>query len=97
MMIVDLINVRNKKVQIQIISSFKQMSSYLLANIPHGATIVQGKGAFSGEDREIIYMTVSSLEVKDVIRTIKQIDPNSFVSVTQLQQVYGRFFQKPVK
>lgn len=96
-LLIDFINTRNKKVQIQIITSVKQMPTLLLANIPHGATIVQAKGAFSGDDRFIIYMVVSSIEVKHVIRLIRDIDKNSFVNVTSLQQVYGRFFQKPIK
>ena len=97
MLIVDFINVRNKKAQVQIISSEKRLPGLLLANIPHGATIVQAKGAYSGEDRQIIYMIVSTMELKKVIKIIRELDPNSFVNVTSLQQVYGNFFLKPVK
>lgn len=97
MLVVDVINVRNKKVQLQIITKKENLHSLLLANIPHGATITQGKGAFSGDEKIVIYMVVSQFEIKKVIRLIREVDPESFINVTNLQQVYGRFFIKPVK
>ena len=97
MLIVDLINVRNKKVQIQINTANPDLPRLLLANVPHGATVVNAKGAYSGNDRLIIYLVVSTYELKQVISFIKEIDPESFVNVTSLQQVVGRFYMKPVK
>ena len=97
MLIIDLINTRNKKVQLQIITENADLPRLLLANVPHGATVVKAKGAYSGNDRLIIYLVISTNELKVVIHFVKDIDPSSFVYVTGLQQVYGRFFMKPVK
>lgn len=97
MLVIDVINVRNKKVQLQIITSNQNLPQYLLASIPHGATIVKATGAFTGEDRLMIYMIVSSLEMKNVIKTIREIDPKSFVNVTPLNQVYGHFYSRPIR
>lgn len=97
MLVIDAINVRNKKVSVQIITSKEELSKTLLANIPHGATLVNGTGAFSGAPRYIIYMVVSSIELKHTLHLIKELDPDSFVNVTALQQVVGRFFMRPVK
>ena len=97
MLVIDVINVRNKKVQLQIITSNTDLPKYLLASIPHGATIVKSTGAFSGEDRLMIYMVVSSLETKHVVKTIREIDPKSFVNVTPLIQVFGHFYSRPIR
>lgn len=97
MVIIDLINVRNKKVQLQIITENSDLPRLLLANVPHGATVVKGTGAYSGSERTIIYLIISTSELKSVIHFIQQIDPESFVNVTNLQQVYGKFFIRPVK
>lgn len=97
MIVIDMINVRNKKVQIEIITALPELPELLLANVPHGATVMEARGAFSGDKRLVIYMVVSSLEMKDVIRVVRELDPNSFVNVVPLQQVYGRFFLRPVK
>ncbi len=96
-LVVDLINVRNKKVKLQIISSKPYLPEILLAFFPHGATIVHGKGAYSGKDNDIIFMVVSSNEVKKVISVCKKADPNVFILVSNLIQVYGKFYIKPVE
>lgn len=97
MLVIDAINVRNKKVQVSINTSNKNLPRLLLAHIPHGATVVKATGAYSDAERTIIYMVVSSLELKRVIKLVNELDPSSFVNVTALQQVYGRFFIKPVR
>lgn len=97
MMIVDLIHVRNKKCEVKVVTSLKDMSDYLLANIPHGATLVKGQGAFSGEEKTIIWMVISTFEVDNLVKIVQEEDQHAFIQVTPLNQVYGRFFIKPVR
>lgn len=96
-LLVDTINVRNKKVQLQIISRKEDLYKYLLANVPHGATIIDSKGAFTGEKNYIINMVISSIEERRVVSLIREFDPDSFVNAINLRQVYGRFYIRPVK
>ena len=97
MLVIDLINIRNKKAQIQITTTNKDLPQLLMANIPHGATIVNSKGGFTNNDSYIIYMVVSTTEIKRSVDVIKQLDPHSFVCVTSLSGVYGNFHMKPIK
>lgn len=97
MLIIDFINVRNKKAQVEIVTKMKDLPNKLLSFIPHGATLINGVGVFSGQERFVIHMVVSINEVKRVVRIVKELDPESFVNVTVLQQVYGRFHMKPIK
>ena len=96
-LVIDAINLRNKKIQIQAITNTDYLAPVLIANFPHGATVVNGEGAYSHAPKKIIYMTVSSSQVKDVISLIRKVDPHSFITVTALVQVYGNFFIKPVE
>ena len=97
MLVVDAINVRNKKVQIEINTTNQELPRLLLARIPHGLTVVKAKGAYSGQDRLLLYLVVSSLEVKSALILIKEVDPTSFVTCKSLIQVYGRFFSQKVR
>ena len=97
MFVVDFINTKNKKVQLQIITNSDSMSSILIANFPHSTTIVDGVGGYSHAEKKIIYMTISSNEVKRVITLARKVDKSSFISVTPLVQAYGNFFIKPVE
>lgn len=94
--VVDIINYRNKKQEIQIFTSDKNLSQVLIRTFPHACTIISGKGAYSGEEKLILYMVVSKKEAKKAIKFIRQEDPNSFITVSELNQVYGRFYIKPL-
>ena len=94
--IIDAINLRNKKVSLQVITYKEHMAEIIIANFPHSATVVKGKGAYSGQERTIFWMVVSYSEVKKVVAIAKKIDEHVFISATPLKQVYGNFFIKPV-
>ncbi|HAS56301.1 MAG TPA: hypothetical protein DCR94_03475 [Firmicutes bacterium] len=97
MFVVDMINLRNKKMEIKVVTENPELVGVLLANIPHGATLIHGSGAFSGKEKTIIEMIVSSYELKNTVKVIQEADPTAFVTVSELTQVYGHFFIKPVK
>ena len=96
-MIIDAINLRNKKVSLQIITSKEHMPEIIIANFPHSATVTKGKGAYSGTEKTIFWMVISSSEVKRVVDIAKKIDEHVFITATPLKQVYGNFFIKPLE
>ena len=96
-LIIDTINLRNKKIEMQIITSKEHMPEIIIANFPHSATIVKGKGAYSGTEKTMFFMVVSSSEVKKVVDIAKKIDEHVFITATPLKQVYGNFFIKPLE
>lgn len=61
----------------------------------HGATIIEGQGAYEDRERKIVYSVVSSAESKKVIQAIRQADPHAFVNLMKTEQVAGKFYQKP--
>ena len=96
-LIIDTINLRNKKIEMQIITSKEHMPEIIIANFPHSATIIKGKGAYSGTEKTMFFMVVSSSEVKKVVNIAKKIDEHVFITATPLKQVYGNFFIKPLE
>lgn len=95
--VIDLFTSRDKKDQLQIITSNQSMPDVLINYFPHSCTIVQGKGAYSKQDKLVIYTVVSIFEVKKAIKIIQQLDPNAFVSITKVNQVVGKFYIEPRK
>lgn len=95
--IVDLINRRNKKCQIEVVTDNPELGKILIANIPHAATIIKGEGAFSGKEHYIVQIVISFYEVKKTVQIIRESDPRAFIKVMDLHQVYGRFFLMPIR
>ena len=67
----------------------------IFATTNHGATIIEGQGAYEDRERKIVYSVVSSAESKKVIQAIKQADPHTFINIMKTEQVAGKFYQKP--
>lgn len=95
--VTDLINIKNKKTELQINTDHSDLPEKLMRIFPHGCTIVNAIGGYTGKQRKLVYMVVSASEVKQVISYAKQIDPNCFVNVIHSHQVFGNFYIKPLK
>lgn len=95
--VVDTINVRNKKTQLQIITKDESISKTLMETFNHGCTIVPAKGGFTSAPKYVIYMVVSSGEASKVVKLVRQIDPESFINESNAHQVYGKFYIRPIK
>lgn len=95
--VVDILNTKNRKTELQIFTSSDQVAPILIHAFPHGCTIVNAKGGYSGSDRKVIYMVVSYSEVKKAVKIMREVDPNCFVTVMNSYQVYGKFYIRPIK
>ena len=95
--VIDVLNIKNRKTELQINTDSEDMAKMLLRTFPHGCTLVDAVGGYTGKPRKIIYMVVSLAEVKSVVEFARKIDKNCFVNVTNSNQVYGRFYIKPIK
>jgi uncharacterized membrane-anchored protein YitT (DUF2179 family) len=93
----DLVNIKNKKTELQINTDNIEMPALLLRAFPHGCTVIDGIGGYTGRPRKVIYMVVSASEVKKVVEFARKIDPNCFVNATNSTQVYGKFYIKPIE
>ena len=96
-MVIDSIHIKNKKISVEIITKNDYITDVLINLFPHSATIFEAKGAYSGSSEHVIKMMVSSYETKKVVQIVRKIDPNSFITLTPLQQVYGNFFINPIE
>lgn len=94
---IDTIYVRNKKISIEVVTDVDYMSDIIISIFPHSCTLLEGKGAYSKANKHVIKMVVSSFETKKVVNYIRRIDPNAFVMLTTLNQVYGNFFINAVE
>lgn len=95
--IIDHLSTRNKKVQLQIITSEPRLAKVLIQNFPHGCTVIDGKGAYLEKEKKVILTVISSFELNRASKIIYKVDPNAFISVSNAIKVYGKFFIKPIK
>lgn len=74
-----------------ITSKPNQMKIAIFNRLHRGVTFIHGKGAFSGDQKDIVYCAINQYELaalKDILYTI---DPNAFMTITETTEIYGHF------
>ena len=72
----------------------EEIAKAVIEQISRGATIIKGKGVFTGEEREMLMCVVHRGEAAQLRRLIKEYDPNSFMVIAEAQEVFGQGFAK---
>lgn len=73
----------------------KDVSRVIFDTTHHGATVIEGEGAFEHHEKEVIYSVVSSPEVNKVVSKIREIDPHAFINVIRTDRLSGNFYHVP--
>ncbi|WP_243544695.1 YitT family protein [Pseudodesulfovibrio tunisiensis] len=81
-----------RKMVIVISERPKDILDRILTTLDRGATILQGKGGFSGHDKEVILTMVSSIQLKQLEELVYNADPDAFTIVGSGFHVFGRGF-----
>ncbi|MFD2371741.1 YitT family protein [Brevibacillus sp. GCM10020057] len=63
-----------------------------ILDLGRGVTLFSGKGAFSGNDKQVIYVVVSRNEVMRLKSIVQEVDPHAFVIVNDVHEVLGEGF-----
>ncbi|RDW19631.1 hypothetical protein CWR48_07890 [Oceanobacillus arenosus] len=69
-----------------------EVAQTILKKMDRGVTVLDGRGSYSGEKREVLYCIVARNEIVHLKSIINQIDPHAFVAVTTVHDVLGEGF-----
>lgn len=83
----------NTKKAVTIISSFKDdIAEEINHTLDRGVTILNGRGHYSKESKEILYAVIQKQELMRLKKIIKKIDRDAFVVVHDVRDVFGEGF-----
>ncbi|MHA6251115.1 YitT family protein [Oceanobacillus sp. CAU 1775] len=85
-----------------IISNHSEAIAKKILSMDRGVTILNGRGSFSGETRDVLYCVVARNEIVRLKNIIQDVDPHAFVSISTVQDVQGEGFtldenKKPIE
>ncbi|HPX04320.1 MAG: YitT family protein [Bacteroidales bacterium] len=75
---------------------YEEIRHKLMFDLERGGTLINGVGMWEGQERKIIYTTLSRREVHMIKDFIIEIDPNAFVTVIDANEILGYGF-KPLE
>ncbi len=72
----------------------EDIAAEILGNLHRGCTYLEGRGAYTGEGREVILVIVSRIQLPRLKEVVFHIDPNAFIIINEASEVLGRGFKK---
>ncbi len=81
-----------KKAMTVISSRPDEVAKVIDQKIGRGVTIIDGRGYYSKEDKEILYVVISKTQVSKAKRLIRKNDENAFLVIHDVRDVYGNGF-----
>ena len=75
-----------------IISDCHEELTRRLLELDRGVTLLQGKGAYSGRDKQVILCACARTQIIPVKRAVQEIDPDAFVIVCDAHEILGEGF-----
>ena len=73
-----------------------EISQALVNSSPRGVSIVPAKGAYTGQEKNMLICVLRSSEVSPTIKLIKSIDPNTFTIITEANEIIGKGFKPTI-
>lgn len=70
----------------------EQMADAIAFDMKRGVTVIQAKGWYSKEDRQVLMVVTRKTDLNLLLRYVKTIDPDAFLSVSSVMGVYGQGF-----
>lgn len=83
------------KTEVKIISSHaEQIRDAILSKVDRGVTMLHGEGGYLHRDTQVILSVVSNYELVKIERLARAIDPDCFMIVNRVVEVWGKGFTR---
>ena len=87
------INAARQSVQFIIISDrYEDIAQEVNTQLDRGVTVLYGEGFYSREKRQVLLILAKKHESRSIFQLIKRIDPQAFVSMSNVEGVFGEGF-----
>ena len=83
-----------QSVQLFIFShKYEEIADAITRDLHRGVTALDGKGWYSQADTQVLMVLTRKTDLKILLKMVKSIDPDAFLSVSSVTGVYGKGFE----
>ncbi|MGM0876833.1 MAG: YitT family protein [Bacillota bacterium] len=72
----------------------REIGDAILARLGRGVTYLNGEGAYTGDDKKVIFCIITRLEEAKLKSIVEDLDPSAFLAVANIAEVRGGRFKK---
>lgn len=74
----------------------KEISEAIMDRLGRGITLLDGKGAYSGDETEVIYVVISRLEVAKLKNIVNDFDESALITITSVEGTGKKYTKKAI-
>ncbi len=71
-----------------------EIGDYIIHKMDRGVTALKSVGWFTKSENNVLLILIRKRQLQDLVKAIKNIDNNAFVSISQVSTVYGSGFEE---
>ncbi|MDQ0861430.1 YitT family protein [Bacillus sp. V2I10] len=71
-----------------------EVGQAILARLGRGVTYLNGEGAYTGDNKKVIFCVITRLEEAKLKSIVEELDPSAFLAVANITEVRGGRFKK---
>ncbi|MBM7641932.1 YitT family protein [Streptococcus loxodontisalivarius] len=68
------------------------ISQHIMEDLGRGVTYLKGEGAYSGQEKKVMYVVLSPTDAREVKRLVEEIDQKAFLSIFNVDEVVSPEF-----
>ena len=72
---------------------YEEIANAITKDLHRGVTAMDGKGWYTQSETQVLMVLTKKTDLKILLKTIKSIDPDAFLSVSSVTGVYGKGFE----
>lgn len=72
--------------------SSNDIANVIITELGRGVTSLKGEGVYSGKSKDVLYVALSPADIRDLKLYIREIDPNAFISIMNVDEVMSPEF-----
>ena len=72
---------------------YEKMAQAIVDNVHRGVTLIDSQGWYSKKESKIVMVVCRKRETSMILKFVKTIDPEAFMTVGSVMGVYGKGFQ----
>ena len=95
--VVDRIHTIHQNLTLYIVTTKEEeMIESILKHLYRGITVLEGRGAYTKNNKSVLMLVLSSYELYEVLAIIKSVDEHSFTNVVRSEMIQGNFVKKKI-
>ncbi len=75
---------------------YEELGQAIKDRLGRSITKLHGKGGYNENEKDVIYVVVTRLEISKLKQVVHDIDPKAFLTIMSTQEVHGGTFKAPI-